>query len=138
MTAESNGKLARRWFEEGWNQRKPGVVTELFAPDGVGYMEGPAGDVEIRGPEMFLQARAALLEAIPDLAVTVDGTVAQGDDVVVRWTANGTHRGEGLGIPATGKTVRFRGMSWLRFRDGKVVSGWDAWNQGRLFSDLRA
>jgi steroid delta-isomerase-like uncharacterized protein len=137
MSAESNEKLARRWFEEGWNGRSPSVVTELFAADGVGWMEGPDGDVEIRGPEPFLAARAALLDAFPDLSVAIDGTVAQGDDVVVRWSAEGTHRGGGLGFDASGKRIAFRGMTWMRFRDGKVVRGWDSWNQGRLLATLQ-
>ena len=129
-----NAALARRWFEEVWNDRRDATVEELMHSDAVGHMEG----LEIRGPLEFLSARGTLLQAFPDLRVEVEGIVAQGDDVVVRWSAKGTHRGEGLGFAASRKSAEFRGMSWMRFRDGKLVEGWDAWNQGRLLATLRS
>ena len=82
--------------------------------------------------------RTALLGAFPDFEVVVDQIIAEGDDVVVRWSAKGTHRGENLGFPASNKKAGFRGMTWLRFRDGRIVEGWDAWNQGRLLQELQA
>lgn len=127
-------RLARRWFEEVWNDRRDATVEELMHSDAVGHMEG----MEIKGPSEFLSARATLLQAFPDLRVEVDGIVADGDDVVVRWSAKGTHRGEGLGFAASRKSAEFRGMSWLHFRDGRIVEGWDAWNQGRLLQDLQS
>jgi steroid delta-isomerase-like uncharacterized protein len=129
-----NAALARRWFEEVWNERRDATVEELMHSEAVGHMEG----LEIRGPSEFLSARATLLQAFPDLRVEVDGIVAEGDDVVVRWSAKGTHRGEGLGSAASRKSAEFRGMSWLHFREGRIVEGWDAWNQGRLLQDLQA
>src|SRR5262245_1480139 len=96
-------------------------------------MEG----MDIRGPDEFLAARAALLDAFPDLHVTVEGTVAEGPDVVGRWSARGTHKGDGLGVPASSKPVEFSGMTWLRFADGQIVEGWDRWNLGQLLQDLR-
>jgi steroid delta-isomerase-like uncharacterized protein len=129
-----NAALARRWFEEVWNQRKDATVHELM--DGVcdGHMEG--GDV--RSPAEFLAARAALLAAFPDIAVKVEDVVSEGDKVVVRWSATGTHRGGDLGVPASGRTASFRGMSWIRFANGRIVEGWDSWNLGRLMEELRS
>lgn len=134
MPGANNAALARRWFEEVWNERRDATVEELMHSDAVGHMEG----LEVKGPSEFLSARATLLQAFPDLRVHVDGIVAQGDDVVVRWSARGTHHGEGLGFAASRKSAEFRGMSWLRFEGGKIVEGWDAWNQGRLLQDLQA
>jgi steroid delta-isomerase-like uncharacterized protein len=131
---ERNAELARRWFEEVWNQRNDATVRELLAPGAPGHMEG----VEIVGPEQFLSARAALLDAFPDIRVTVEATIENGDDVVVRWSARGTHQGDGLGIPASRKPASFRGMSWMHFANGQVVEGWDAWNQGKLLQELTA
>jgi len=130
--SRKNAELARRWFEEVWNQRKDATVRELLAPEAPGHMEG----LEIVGPEQFLSARSALLDAFPDIRVTVEATVGDGDDVVVRWSARGSHLGDGLGIPASRNSVSFRGMSWMHFANGQIVEGWDAWNQGKLLQEL--
>jgi steroid delta-isomerase-like uncharacterized protein len=135
MSESENSALARRWFDEVWNERREETVTELLAPDAAGHLEG---GLEVCGPAEFHPVRAALLGAFPDFDVVVDQVIAQGDDVAVRWSAKGTHRGESLGIPASNRPAAFRGMTWLRFRDGRIVEGWDAWNQGRLLQDLQA
>jgi steroid delta-isomerase-like uncharacterized protein len=126
--------LARRWFEEFWNCRRVEVVEELLAPDIRGLIEGGV----INGREGFRAACLSLLEALPDLRVDVDDCIAQDDRVAVRWTAAGTHTGTALGLVATGRPVSFRGMTWLIIRDGKIVEGWDAWNQGALVQSLQA
>ena len=132
--AESNADLARRWFDEVWNLRRDDTVRELLHRKGIGHLEGK----DIEGPEEFLAGRAALLDAFPDLRVTVEATVSDGPDVVVRWSASGTHRGDGLGFPASLRRASFRGITWLKFKDGRIVEGWDSWNLGRLLSDLKA
>ncbi|HEY2796914.1 MAG TPA: ester cyclase [Thermoanaerobaculia bacterium] len=130
----ANSLLARRWFDEVWNERRDATVIELLDPNIVGYMEG----VDVRSPEDFLKARAGLLDGFPDLQVTVDDVVSEGDNVVVRWSASGTHKGAGLGIPPSKRRVSFRGMSWIVFANGRIVKGWDSWNLGQLFSQLTA
>jgi predicted ester cyclase len=62
---------------------------------------------------------------------------ADGDHVFVRWRARGTHRGDCLGRPAIGRPVDFRGMTWLTFRNGLIVEGWDSWNLGELLESLK-
>lgn len=128
-----NTALARRWFEEVWNQRRTETVHELLRPDSVGHLQ--TGDVV--GPGPFLEVHAELLKALPDVRVRVEDTVAQGDHVVVRWSASGTHRGMGMGCAPTGAQVQFFGMTWIRFRDGKMVEGWDAWDLHGLMLKLR-
>ncbi len=64
-------------------------------------------------------------------------TATDGDHVVVRLGARGTHRGDGLGMLPTNRSVDFRGMTWLTFNNGVVVEGWDSWNLGRLLESLR-
>jgi predicted ester cyclase len=132
--SEINRTLAIRWFEEVWNRRLEATIDELMAPHCVGHMEG----IEIKGPNEFKQVRSALITAFPDLNITVEGTVAEGDNVIVRWCAAGSHRGEGFGLAATEAPVVFRGMTWLVMAGGRIVEGWDAWNQGALVEMLRA
>jgi steroid delta-isomerase-like uncharacterized protein len=132
MSATENAALARRWFEEVWNQRRDQTVVELLADPCEGHMEGG----EVRGPGDFLAARAALLGALPDLRVVVEGTLAERDEVAIRWSATGTHRGDELGPKASGRRIEFRGISWVRFQDGRIVEGWDSWNLGKLMGEL--
>jgi C-1 hydroxylase len=79
----------------------------MLPDDAVGHLEH--GDTV--GPDAFAQVHRAFLTAFPDLRVTVAGTVAEGEDVVIRWTVSATHRGEFVGIAATGKPVRICGMT---------------------------
>ena len=129
-----NHEFARRWMNEIWNERRDETVEELMAPDAIGHVESG----EMIGREPFLAYRAALLNAFPDLRITVEDTVADDQSVVVRWRVNGTHRGEGLGIPPTGREVSFSGMTWFRVMNGRAVEGWDSWNMGGLLESLRA
>ena len=138
MTAEENRKIAQRWFQEVWNDKRDETVRELFPASGVGYMEGPDGDYIVNGPEEFLTARAALLDAFPNIRVRIDDIMACGDDVAIRWSVAGTHAGAGLGFAPSMKDVAFRGMSWMKFANGKIVQGWDSWNQERVFAGLRS
>jgi steroid delta-isomerase-like uncharacterized protein len=126
--------VARRWFEEVWNQKRTETIHELLTEESVCQSEAGI----LKGPGPFReQVHAPFLHAFPDLQVTVEGTVAEGDQVVVRWRATGTHTGEGMGLAPTGRRVSFRGMTWIRCREGKMMEGWDCWNQTGLFRALQ-
>lgn len=133
--ANLNAILARRWFKEVWNERRSETIDELLTEESVCHSEfGP-----VRGSLEFKErAYAVLLAAFPDIRMTVVGTVAEDDQVVVRWSAKGTHLGDGLGFPATGRDVSFKGMTWIRYGDGKMLEGWDCWNQAALIQSLQA
>lgn len=127
--------LATQWFEDVWNQKREDTMEALLSPTCIGAMEGQG---EIGNAEAFKATRARLLQAFPDLNLTVEDTVAEGEKVVVRWIARATHSGTGLGLPPTGVRFEFRGMTWLEFRDGKVVRGWDSWDFGGLLNKLQS
>ncbi len=131
MARATNAQLARRRFEEVRNRRTESTVHELLAPNMVGHMEG----LEVRSPADFVQARAALRDGLPDPTVTVEAVVAEGDDAVVRWSATGTRRRAGPGLAPSRRRVTFRGMSWMVFSEGRIVEGWDSWNQGLLMQE---
>src|SRR4051794_16503305 len=88
-----NVVLARRWFEEVWNHRRADTIDELLTDESVCHTEsGP-----LRGKQEFRErTHAVFLSAFPDLRMTVEGTVAEDDQVVVRWAATATHLGDGL------------------------------------------
>lgn len=126
--AGENIALLRRWFDEVWNQGKLETIHELMAVDAVGI--GQAGpEVAIRGPREFQPFVEKLRAAVPDMKVIIEDGFESGDKAVVRWSATMTHRGDQLGVAATGKPVRITGMSIVRIRDGKIVAGWDNWDQ---------
>ena len=129
---ETNRELAIGWFQQVWNERKVETVDELFAANAIGHTEN--GD---QNRAQFKAGREGLLNALPDIRVDVEDTAADGDHVVVRWRAAGTHLGDGLGMAATNRSVTFRGMTWLIFKNGVIVEGWDSWNLGGLLESLK-
>ena len=74
--------------------------------------------------------------AFPDLHTWSEGMVAEGDEVAVRWMAEGTQQGELLGIPPTGKQARFSGMSIFRLAEGKIAEQWEEWDKLDLMRQL--
>jgi hypothetical protein len=114
-----NEALARRWFEEVWGRRETRIVHELVLADSVCHTD--AGDLV--GPGPFLDYHARILRALPDLAIAVEEVLSQGDSVAVRWVLSFSHAGG----PAS-----FRGATWIRYRGGKMVEGWDCWNSAGL------
>jgi steroid delta-isomerase-like uncharacterized protein len=122
MSVESNKDLARRWFEEVWNQGRIDAIAEMYHPSGTatGF---PDPDTVIRGPEEFAQLCQQFRDAFPDIRVSVDDLIAEGDKVGVLWTATMTHTGDGLGFAASSKKVSVPGASFITCRDGKIVDG---------------
>jgi len=133
-SSDENRRTAIRFFEEVWNLRREQTIDDVLHPSLAGHMEG----AEFTGTGPYKQARAAILSAFPDFQVTVEATAADADHVVVRWSARGTHTGPGFGIDASQRRVSFRGMTWFTFSGGRVVEGWDSWNQGALLQSLQA
>ena len=103
------------------------IADEIISPDYIGH--DPATPEPIRGPEGVKEQAAGYRAAFSDLVLTVDHQVAEGEYVVTRWTARGTHDGELFGIAPTGRSVTTSGISVERVVDGKVVedhTNWDA------------
>jgi steroid delta-isomerase-like uncharacterized protein len=128
-----NKTLVRRWFEEVWNKGRAAAIDEMLASDTV--IHGLGND-DLHGPTDFKRFHAAYRQAYPDVTIQIDDLVAEGDMVAVRWTASGTHRGEGLGFPATNKHVRFSGMVFVRVEQGKLVEGWNNFDQLGMLQQL--
>jgi steroid delta-isomerase-like uncharacterized protein len=131
--SEANKALMRRQLEEVFNKHNPGAVDEFFAPDYVNHNAPPG----LPGGRDGLKAFAAMyFSAFPDLKVTSDFQLAEGDKVVMRWTATGTHTGELMGIPATGKQIKTTGISIARVAGGKIVEEWNESDQMDLMQQL--
>ena len=131
MSAE-NKALVARWFEEVWNKGRSDAIDEMFAADGVAHGLGP----DVCGPDGFKAFHATFRQAFPDVRVSVDEMVADGDTVAYRLTAAGTHRGDGLGFAATGLPARFMVMGTARIANGKIVEGWNVLDQLGMLTQL--
>jgi predicted ester cyclase len=97
------------------------TIDELMAPDAL--IHTPLR-IEATGAELAKQLWARLLRAYPDLHVAIEDLVAEGDKVVSRNTVTGTHQGEHMGIPPTGKSVTYNEVIINRFADGRIVETW--------------
>lgn len=130
----SNISLIHRWIDEAWNQRNDVSVRELLHPDSIGHLEG----LSAKGIGGFVTTRGYLTSAFPDFRLAIEDAIAHGNKVAIRWRATGTHRGAFMGIPATGQAIAFPGMTWFTIVAGRIVEGWDSWNQGRIVAQLSA
>jgi len=120
MSIEQNKAIVSRWVEEFWNQQNLALIDEIMAPNYI--LHNPDGPVQ--GREAFRQFAAGFQTAIPDLHVTVETMIAEGDKVVWRYLLRGTHTGDLLGIPATGLPVALTGIIISRFAGGMWGEDW--------------
>jgi steroid delta-isomerase-like uncharacterized protein len=133
--AEDIKELARRFYEDVWTKGNYGFLDQLLAPD-------------FRGSEPLVgRTRSAsdvkgLIESyrksFPDLVMKADQILRDGDNVIVCWTGTGTHRGEMLGIPATGKKASVSGISVLRFSNGKLAEDNSQWDVFKMMREIGA
>ncbi len=134
MATEEPKALIRRWVEL-WNAGDAAAIAALVTPD---YVRHDPNAPEVRGPEAERQLVAMYRAAFPDLHFTVEHLVADGDLVVARFTVRGTHRGELMGIPATGAQVTLDAMELFRLAGGKVAEQWVAMDALGLLRQLGA
>ena len=133
MGVEENKALARRSIEEPWNQHRMETIDELTAPDFVSH--DPANP-EVRGPEGLKQLVSMYVNAFPDVQFTIEEQIAEGDKVVTRYTARGTHSGELQGIAPTGKMATVTGILINRIAEGKIAESWVNWDTLGLMQQL--
>ncbi len=136
--SEENKALLRRWFAEVWDEGRAEAIDELFAEEGVAHGLADASGAELRGPAHFREFHRGFREAFPDISVTVEDVVAEGDRVAGRCTARGTHRSDALGFAATDRAVVFDGMCIVRIRDGQIVEAWNNFDFLTMYQQLGA
>jgi steroid delta-isomerase-like uncharacterized protein len=131
---EKNKKTIRYFYEQAFKGNMA-VYDELFAPDFVSYSSAAWG--ELRGPEAFKQANIMYSKAFPDFYSTIDLIIAEGNLVMVYGVASGTHKGEFMGLPPTGKKLSWTGMAVYRFNDqGKIDGRWQEFDGVSLLTQL--
>jgi predicted ester cyclase len=131
--SEQNKALVRRFFEEVWNGRNLAAIDGIFEPNYVAHGRPPSLPP---GPEGLKRRIAMTHAAFPDGRMTVEDQIAEGDIVVTRWTARGSHQGEYLGAPPTGRQVTIHGVDIDRIAGGRIVESWDLFDQWGLMGQL--
>jgi steroid delta-isomerase-like uncharacterized protein len=133
--SEENKKFIRRWFEEVWNKGREEAIDEMFAADGVAH---GLGDAPLRGATGFKPFFHTFREAFPDVQVTVEDAITEGDKVVARCRVRASHQGDTLGYAATQLPTEFEGITIARVRDGQIVEAWNHFDFMAMHQQLGA
>ena len=130
--SEENKTLARRSWEFV-NQHNPDLIEEFYPPEFVWHEP----DRDIRGYEQAKQFVSSFFEAFPDMSISVEDVLGEGDQVVSRYTIRGTHQGETEDFgPPTGRQMELEGITIHRFEDGKIVEEWERYDNLSVLQQL--
>jgi steroid delta-isomerase-like uncharacterized protein len=131
--SEENKALARDSWERTVNQRDLDAMEEIYAPDFVWHEP----DQDIRGYEQGRQFASTFFDAFPDINITVEDVIAEGDQAVTRYTIRGTHRGETEEFgPPTGRQMELEGITIHRIEGGKIVEEWERYDNLSVMQQL--
>ncbi len=131
MSTEDTKTVVHRYLEEAWSKGNLDAIDETMGPNYVGHTLP-----EVHGPEAEKRFVSMYRAAFPNLNFTIEDQIVEGDKVVTRWTASGTHQGDLQGIAATGKPVSVMGIFIHRFVEGKIVEGWGISDQLGMLQQL--
>ncbi len=132
--SEQNKAIVRRLFEELWNKGNLSVADQLFSPNYAHH--DPSTPDFGRGPESERKRATLYRTAFPDLQLTIEDIIAEGETVMARWSCRGTHKGDLSGIAPTGKQFSISGVSIARLTNGKMAEGWVNWDAQGLMQQL--
>jgi steroid delta-isomerase-like uncharacterized protein len=116
-----NKVVYRRFIDEIFNEGRLEKLDEVLAPSYI-YHDAPEGTMP--GTEGVKKVVTMFRAAFPDLKITIDDQVSEGDKVCSRTTMRGTHQGAIFGVPPTGKSVTMHGITMVRIADGRVFESW--------------
>jgi steroid delta-isomerase-like uncharacterized protein len=126
-------ELARRWFSQVMSEGKTEVIDELCSQDFVDHNPLPGTSPDLAGIKDFV---AQIRAAFPDLQMTADDLIEEGDRLAVRSTMRGTHEGDFMGIPASGKKVEVSNFDFVRFENDQAAEHWGAIDTDALMEQL--
>ncbi len=133
MSHEQLRAATRRFFDEVWNKGNVDETEVFLAPE---FVSHNTLDVRIAGPREYARAVTDYRAAFPDHHTTLEDVLVDGDRVAVRGTDRGTHRGEFMGVPASGREVTMTWIEIFRMEDGKAAEGWLESDTAKLRNQL--
>jgi steroid delta-isomerase-like uncharacterized protein len=135
MRTEENKAVVHRLIDEYWNGQRSELFDDIYAAEYVDHNLPPGSPPGREGARQF---NSVFLAALPDIRITLDDLVAEGDKVVWRWTAQGTHQGPLMGIPASGKPVAMSGITIERVVEGRITESWTQYDAVGLLQQVGA
>jgi steroid delta-isomerase-like uncharacterized protein len=133
-TPENNLAVARRWTEDVFTDKNLDALDEILAAEAVHH---GAAFPDTSGVAAIKEALGQQFAAFPDMAITVDAAIAEGDLVAVRWSGAGTQEGTFLGVEPTGAEVTMTGINIYQLSCGRIVEGWSEMNVLQVLQQLR-
>ena len=122
--SEANKAVVHRIIDEVWNNRNRQAIDETYGAD----LVIDTSDGELRGPDGYRELYDRYTTAFPDAHLVIENMVAEDDSVASAYVFTGTHQGDLMGIPPTGKQVTVKGTTIMRFADGKCVAERTVWD----------
>jgi steroid delta-isomerase-like uncharacterized protein len=134
MSTDQNKAIARRIVDEGWTKHNPTILDSLFSNDAL--LHDPQNKTVEKGPQGAKSTLATYLKAFPDLKISIEREIAEGDYVVQHLRAIGKNTGEFNGMPPTGKDTNITGVMTSKIKDGKVIEAWSLFDSLGLLRQL--
>jgi len=135
MSAENNKMIVRRWYQDVLSAGNEHLIDKLFTSNYTHHEEIVPGGWP-RGTEGAYALAHTYRTASSDIQYTIEEQLADGDKVVTRWSARGTHTGLFLGAPASGKSYTITGISIERIESDKIAETWSNWDLAGLMAQL--
>jgi len=134
MSTDQNKAIARRIVDEAWTKHDPSILDTLFSSDAI--LHDPQNKTIVKGPQGAKSTLATYLKAFPDMKISIEREIAEGDFVVQHLIATGKNTGEFNGMPATGKNTTVTGVMTSKIKDGKVIEAWSLFDSLGLLQQL--
>lgn len=131
--SQDNKSTVLRYYQEVCNDGKVAVLDELCAPEYVNHNPGPGLPPTREGDKLLI---AMYRMMFPDMRITVEDMLCDGDKVVTRWVGNATHQGEMIGIQPTGRRVTITGIDISRVANGQILEAWHQEDQLSLMQQI--
>jgi len=128
--------LLHQWFGEVWNEKREEAIDSMLLEETQHRGLGGAESEPVYGIENYKVFFRNFIAIFPDIHVTVEDVVTDGEKLAGRFTVRGTHTGDGLGIPPTNKQVEFGGIGICTIKDGKFADIWNEIDFMKMYSQL--
>jgi len=128
----TNKEVVEHFFIEGCNNQNYDHVRDCLVPN---YDDH--GDADASSADKAVEILMSTHEAFPDIEVVIDELIEEGELVAFRGHFSGTHKGEFIGIPASGAKVRFEALEIFKVIDGKIIESWGYWPNSKIVEQIQ-